>query len=95
VLMAGVPKEWVRKEGFSVKNLRTPFGLLTYSLTVKDKERTLEIAAMPKLPVGGFAIAWPEGREGLGRQVIESGSARWIGNELRVGKLPFKVTFTE
>jgi hypothetical protein len=95
VLMAGVPKEWVRKDGFSIKNLRTPFGLLTYSLTVKDNKRILEIAAMPKSPVGGFAIAWPEGREGLGHQVIEAGSARWIGNELRVGKLPFKVTFTE
>jgi F5/8 type C domain len=95
VLMAGVPKEWVRKDGFAVKNLRTPYGRLTYSLTVKDNKRTLEIASMPKSPAGGFAIAWPEGRDGLGHQTIEAGTARWIGNELRVGKLPFKVTFTQ
>lgn len=95
VLMAGIPKEWVRKDGFSVKNLRTPYGLLTYSLTVKDNKRTLEIAAMPKSPVGGLSVAWPEGREGLGAQTLETGTARWVGNEMRVGKLPFKVTFTQ
>jgi hypothetical protein len=85
----------VLKDGFSVKNLRTPYGPLTYSLTVKDNKRTLEIASMPKSPAGGFAVAWPEGREGLGHQTIETGTARWIGNELRVGKLPFQVTFTQ
>jgi len=95
VLMAGVPKAWVRKEGFAVKNLRTPFGLLTYSLTVHEGKRTLEIAALENPPVGGIAIAWPEGHEGLGRQAIVTGSARWIGAELRVGKLPFKVTFEQ
>jgi hypothetical protein len=95
VLMAGVPKEWVRSDGFSVKNLRTPYGPLSYSLTVKGNTRTLEVLAMPKLPVGGFAIAWPEGNAGLGHQTIETGSARWIGSELRINKLPFKVTFTQ
>jgi hypothetical protein len=95
VLMAGVPKEWVRKDGFAVKNLRTPYGPLTYSLVVKDNKRTLEVAAMQKLPVGGVSIAWPEGSKGLGRQTIEAGSARWIGDELRINKLPFKVTFSE
>jgi F5/8 type C domain len=95
VLMAGVPKEWVHKDGFAVKNLRTPYGPLTYSLSVKDNKRTLEVAALQKFPEGGVAIAWPEGNKGLGRQAIETGSARWIGDELRINKLPFKVTFTE
>ena len=65
-LMAGVPKEWVRKDGFAVKNLRTPYGQLTYSLTVNDNERTLEVAALQNLPAGGIAVAWPEGSEALG-----------------------------
>jgi hypothetical protein len=95
VLMAGVPKEWVRKDGFAVKNLRTPYGKLTYSLTVKDNRRTIEVAGLEKFPNGGVAVAWPEGSEGLGHQTIEAGSARWFGTELRIGKLPFKATFVE
>src|SRR5690606_30939492 len=95
VLMGGVPKEWIAKEGFAVKNLRTPFGPLTYSLRVEGNKRTLEVAALKTLPVGGIAVAWPEGREPLGEQTIEAGSARWIGNDLRISKLPFRVTFVE
>lgn len=92
-LMAGVPKEWVRKDGFEVKNLRTPFGKLSYKLTVQGEERVLEIAPLTKPPVGGVAIVWPEGNEGLGKQTIEVGTARWTGSELRIGKLPFRATY--
>jgi hypothetical protein len=95
VLMGGVPKQWLEKEGFAVKNLRTAYGPLTYSFTVADGKRTLEISAMPKLPVGGIAVAFPEGGEKLGRQKIETGAARWVGTDLRVGKLPFRISFSE
>ncbi len=100
VLMAGVPEAWIEKEGFAVKNLRTPYGPLSYSLTVDGNKRTLEVAALPQSPVGGIAVAWPPGREPqggktLGRQTIEAGSARWIGSDLRISKLPFRVTFVE
>jgi hypothetical protein len=95
VLMGGVPKEWVQKEGFGVKNLRTPYGPLSYSLTVAGNKRTLEISPLRKLPPGGLAVAWPEDREALGDQTIEAGSARWSGTELRVSKLPFKATYTK
>jgi hypothetical protein len=94
VLMAGVPKDWIRKEGFAVRRLRTPYGELSYSLRVDGKTRTLEVADLPKPPNGGVAIAWPED-EVMGHQTIQSGTARWVGTELRVGKLPFKVTFTQ
>ncbi len=93
VLMAGVPAEWVRKEGFAVENLRTPYGLLTYSLTVEGGRRTLEVAELEQLPVGGIVIAWPEGQKGLGRQSIQQGSARWTGSELRISRLPFRVVY--
>ncbi len=43
VLMAGVPKAWTEHEGFAVKNLRTPFGPLSYSLRVEDKQVVLDI----------------------------------------------------
>ena len=60
VLMAGVPKAWTEQEGFSVKNLRTPFGPLTYSLRVEDDQVVLDVAEI-NMPNGGLAVAWPEG----------------------------------
>ena len=91
VLMGGVPAEWLNKDGFAVKNLRTPYGPLSYSYRLEGAKRILEIGEL-KLPPGGIAISWPEppARE---TQVIAKGSARWIGTELRVGKLPFRVEF--
>lgn len=91
VLMAGVPQRWIDKDGFAVKNLRTPYGLLSYSLKVEGGKQTFEIGALTTLPVGGIAISWPQKPQGA--QHIQVGSARWIGNELRVGKVPFRVEF--
>lgn len=91
VLMAGVPKWWTQKEGFAVKNLRTPFGPLTYSLQMKGGERVLDISEI-RMPQGGLAVAWPEGEQPK-QQSIRRGSARWIGTELRVTELPFTIVF--
>jgi hypothetical protein len=43
VLMAGVPERWIKKDGFAVRNLRTPYGPLTYSLEVDDTRVVLHI----------------------------------------------------
>lgn len=91
VLMAGVPKAWTEQEGFGVKNLRTPFGPLTYSLRVEDDQVVLDVAEI-KMPIGGLAVAWPEGDQPA-HQSIQRGQARWIGTELRITQLPFTVAF--
>jgi hypothetical protein len=92
VLMAGVPARWLQKDGFAVKNLRTPYGPLSYSFTIKGKTRVLEIAEM-KMPAGGVAVSWPEKPQGT--QTIRAGNARWLDKELRIGKLPFIIEFTQ
>lgn len=91
VLMAGVPARWVQQDGFAVKNLRTAYGQLSYSVRIEGDKRILEIGEM-KLPPGGIAISWPapQRRE---TQAIVKGSARWIDTELRVGKVPFRIEF--
>jgi hypothetical protein len=91
VLMAGVPKAWTQHEGFAVKNLRTPFGLLNYSLRVDDKEVVLDVSDI-KMPPGGLSVAWPEGDQPA-RQSIRRGQGRWIGTELRIRTLPFTIAF--
>ncbi len=59
VLMAGVPEGWTKKEGFAVRNLRTPFGPLSYSLKIEDGQGMLHVEALKQMPVGGIAISWP------------------------------------
>jgi F5/8 type C domain len=91
VLMAGVPKAWTEQEGFAVKNLRTPFGPLSYSLRVEDEQVVLDVAEI-KMPTGGLAVAWPEGDQPA-HQSIQRGQARWVGTEMRITQLPFTIVF--
>jgi hypothetical protein len=91
VLMAGVPKAWTEQEGFAVKNLRTPFGPLSYSLRVAGEQVVLDVEEI-KMPVGGLAVAWPEGDQPA-HQSIQRGQARWVGTEMRITQLPFTIAF--
>ncbi len=92
VLMAGVPQAWTERDGFAVKNLRTPYGLLSYSLKIDGQQRVLEVAEL-QMPTGGVAIAWPEGTQPK-NQSLQRGSGHWIGTELRVTELPLTITFS-
>lgn len=92
VLMAGVPERWIEKDGFAVRNLRTPYGPLTYSLRVSDSEAVLHIEEMKQMPVGGIAVSWP-GEEPPKKHTVQQGIARWSGMDLRVSKLPFTAVF--
>lgn len=88
VLMAGVPERWTRKDGFAVRNLRTPFGPLSYSLEVDQTQAVLHVEPMKQMPVGGIAVSWP-GKEPPQKHTIQQGFARWVGTDLRISKLPF------
>jgi hypothetical protein len=92
VLMAGVPEAWTKKEGFEVRNLRTPFGLLSYSLKIDDDETTLHIEPLKQMPVGGVAVSWP-GEAPPKTHSIKKGFARWLGTDLRISELPFTIVF--
>jgi len=92
VLMAGVPKEWTQKEGFAVRNLRTPYGPLSYSLKIDANERVLNVEPLKTMPNSGVVIAWPEGEQPAS-QSIKRGTARWLGTELRINELPFTIAF--
>ncbi|MBM0105729.1 discoidin domain-containing protein [Steroidobacter sp. S1-65] len=92
VLMAGVPEAWTRKEGFEVRNLRTPFGPLSYSLKVEDDKTTLHVEPLQQMPVGGIAVSWP-GEAPPEDHSIQRGFARWLGTDLRINELPFTIVF--
>jgi hypothetical protein len=92
VLMAGVPEAWTEKEGFEVRNLRTPFGPLSYSLKIDDDAATLHIEPLKQMPVGGIAVSWP-GEAPPKNHSIKKGFARWLGTDLRISELPFTIVF--
>jgi hypothetical protein len=92
VLMAGVPEAWTKKEGFAVRNLRTPFGPLSYSLKIEGDQGVLHIEALKQMPVGGVAVSWP-GTAPPPNHSIQLGFGRWLGTDLRINELPFTIVF--
>lgn len=60
VLAAGVQPAWLEGEGIAIRDLRTPYGRLGYSLTAKGKEVTLTLT-QPIHPPGGLVLSLPSG----------------------------------
>jgi hypothetical protein len=90
VLAAGVPSAWLDGAGISVKNLRTPYGMLTYSLKKVRGRAVLNVGAAPQLPPGHFVFIWPW-KDLPGSTVVNGKTASWQGNELHIGELPARV----
>ncbi|MGY3228574.1 hypothetical protein ACVWWJ_000058 [Luteibacter sp. HA06] len=60
VLAAGVQASWLEGEGIAIRDLRTPFGRLGYTLKAKGKQVTLTIT-QPIQPPGGLILSLPSG----------------------------------
>ena len=92
VITGGIPADWMRAGGIAVEGLRTPHGLLDY--TVKDVDGVLRLAvpAGLRLPKGGLVLSLPEpwasgqvrGRAGAIKHSIEHG-------EVRIDQLPAQI----
>ena len=89
VLAAGVPESWLT-EGVAIAGLRTPYGELSYSIGERDGRITLDIAAGPRIPPGGFVLGWPF-RQQPGQTRINNHAVRWQNGELVVRELPARV----
>jgi hypothetical protein len=95
VLGAGLPPEWLDAGGVTVKDLRTPYGLLSYTLKREGAGVVWQVAAGLQVPPGGVVLIWP-GRERPSRDTRVNGQVvSWQGGELRVDELPAKVVINE
>jgi hypothetical protein len=75
----------------TVKDLRTPFGPVGYSLRNEGGSLVLQMAEGSPLPPGGFVLVWP-GRRPPPRDVRVNGKpAQWHGSELRFHELPARI----
>ncbi|WAC65059.1 discoidin domain-containing protein [Pseudoxanthomonas sp. SL93] len=91
VLAAGVPVAWLDGEGIALDGLRTPSGILAYSLRRAGNEVLLEAKTGLALPAGGLVLPWPyEGAPGETR--VNGEPAQWRDGELRISTLPARVS---
>jgi hypothetical protein len=90
VLAAGLPREWLEGEGVAVENLRTPYGLLSYSLRSQRHRLLLKVAAGVQPPPGGLVLVWP-GDQPAGTTRLNGTPVSWQGAELRIHHLPAEV----
>ena len=87
VLAAGIPADWLDGDGVGIDRLRTPYGLLSFSLQRVDDAVRLRIEDGLSMPPGGVVIAWPLPEV----PAIAPGDAdavSWRDGELRVRRVP-------
>jgi F5/8 type C domain len=94
VLAAGVPSEWLEgARGISVRNLRTPHGLLTFALRREKGVLHMHISGALSVPPGGLALRPPLAADGY-RATVNGREVDFAGAELVVRAVPADVVFT-
>ncbi len=82
VLAAGMPMTWIDSAtGVGVREVRTPYGSLTYALRRRAGVTTLTLSP-GVTPPGGFVLQWPEGQDLPARVRIDGRGGEWRGREL-------------
>jgi hypothetical protein len=59
VLASGLPTQWLEAGGVSIRELRTPFGLLSFSVRADGESLQLLLEDGAEVPPGGFVLPWP------------------------------------
>ena len=89
VLAAGIPADWL-DEGIAIRDLRTPFGKLGYSLRREAGVLKLEVGEGLELPAGGLVLPWPY-RTAPGKATVNGKPVEWKNGEIRILSLPASV----
>jgi len=91
VIGAGIPADWLDGEGVAVDGLRTPYGVLGYTLRRDKGEVRLVLSPGLKLPPGGVLLQLPASLK-VGRARIDGSPARpSAAGELRIDRVPAEV----
>jgi hypothetical protein len=91
VLAGGVLPQWLEGSGVVVRDLRTPYGRLGYSLKREGERVVLQVAGGSSLPPGGLVLVWPGAQSPPRDTRINGDVARWDGVELRIDRVPATV----
>ena len=88
VLAKGIPNDWVNPSGFSVTNLRTPYGQINLSFRPEGSEIVIEISGDAH-PPGGFILPAPWAHYANVGSSDDRSSVR--NGELHIVRLPIKI----
>lgn len=94
VLGAGVPASWLDSEtGVGIRDLRTRYGSLSFSLRRRGGVVTLRISGKSEVPPGGFVLSWPY--ETAPKRIALRGRRKTTvesrGREIVIRELPVEV----
>jgi hypothetical protein len=93
VLAAGIPADWLSHgHAVGIRRLRTPHGLLTYSLREDPDAVHFWISDGLRVPPGGIVLAPPLLRTPR-RVKLDGKAVPFQGTELLIRNLPSEVTF--
>ncbi|HSS69770.1 MAG TPA: discoidin domain-containing protein [Casimicrobiaceae bacterium] len=90
VLASGIPRDWLDGSGIAVRDLRTPYGRLSYSLRKEGDARVLRVTRGSSLPPGGFVLIWRESGSPPAARV-NGRDVQWQRGELKISEIPATV----
>ena len=94
VLAAGIPAGWLKGDGVGIERLRTPYGLLSFSLRERGKRLALHVEGGVAIPPGGMVLGWPYAGAPSGHVLVNGQVARWRDGELVIRRVPADVVIT-
>lgn len=84
MLAAGLPIRWIDSAtGDGVRDIRTPYGLLSYTLRKRAGVTSLTLTGRV-LPPGGYVLRWPGSTELPARVRIDGQPATWTDRDLLI-----------
>lgn len=84
VLADGIPHDWLdTATGVGVRDVRTPYGPLSYLMVRNSGVIVVDIAQGVEAP-GGYVVRWPQGTPLPTRTRIDGRSAKWDLGELKI-----------
>ena len=90
VLAAGVPMDWLRGKGVSIRDLRTPWGRLSWSARVgADGAVDVQVSGLRSVPRGGVSLRGPWGKNA--HVVIDGRIAEGPADAISLPHLPARV----
>ncbi|MFZ0869111.1 MAG: discoidin domain-containing protein [Rhodanobacter sp.] len=88
VLAAGLDPAWFSGRGVAIERLRTPWGVLSYTLREEGGQLVLRIPAGQSMPPGGLVLPWPYPGKQLGMASLNGKSVNWRAGEIVIHSLP-------
>lgn len=84
VLADGIPHDWLdTATGVGVRDVRTPYGRLSYLMVRNDGVIVVDISQGVAAP-GGYVVRWPQGLALPTRTRIDGRNAKWDLGELKI-----------